>query len=76
MKGFKTELNNVPSLVYYQSEKGDSFDVEQPIVVEFYRGTVSLIQGDNIIMIDDDYLKDLCKTIISSRETANKYLAK
>lgn len=74
MKGFKTDLNNVPSLVYYQSEKGDSFEVEQPIVVEFYRGTVSLIQGDNIIMIDDDYLKDLCKTIISSRETANKYL--
>lgn len=76
MKGFKTDLNNVPSLVYYQSENGDSFEVEQPIVVEFYRGTVSLIQGDNIIVIDDDYLKDLCKTIITSREQANKYLAR
>ena len=76
MKGFKTDLNNVPSLVYYQSENGDSFEVEQPIVVEFYRGTVSLIQGDNTIMIDDDYLKDLCKTIIASREQANKYLAR
>lgn len=74
MKGFKTDLNNVPSLVYYQSEDGSTIEVEQPIVVEFYRGTVSLIQGNNIVMIDDDYLKDLCKTIISSREQANKFL--
>lgn len=74
MKGFKTELNNVPSFVYYQSEKGDTFEVEQPIVIEFYNGTVSLIQGDNIIMIDDNFLNDLCKTIITSREKANEYL--
>ena len=76
MKGFKTDLNNVPSIVYYQSEDGDTFEVEQPIVIEFYKGTVSLIQGDNTILIDDNYLKDLCKTIIASREQANKYLAR
>lgn len=74
MKGFKTDLNNVPSLVYYQSKGGDTFEAEQSIVVEFFRGTVSLIQGNNIILIDDDYLKDLCKTIINSREKANKFL--
>ena len=74
MKGFKTELNNVPSFTYYQSEEGDTFETEQPIVVEFYRGTVSLIQGKDTILIDDKYLDDFCKTVITNRKKANEYL--
>lgn len=74
MKGFKTELNNIPSFVYYQSEDGSTIEVEQPIVVEFYRGTVTLIQGKDTIVIDDKYLDDFCETVITNRKKANEYL--
>jgi len=74
MKGFKTELTTVPSFVYYQSEDGSTHDTESPIVVEYYRDATTFVQGDNVVLVSNDYLDDFLKAVKANREQANKFL--
>jgi len=74
MKGFKTELNNVPSFIYYQNEEGSAFEQESPIQIEFFRGNVCFQQGNNSILINDDFLEDFFKQVKLGRKEADKYL--
>lgn len=74
MKGYKTELNTVPSILYFQSPTASTFDNESPLLINFYNGSVDISQGTNTINISDDYLEDFLKTVKEGRKESLKYL--
>ncbi len=74
MKGYKTELNTVPSILYFQSPIADTFESENPLLINFYNGSVDIIQRGNTINISDDYLEDFLKTVKEGRKESLKYL--
>lgn len=74
MKGYKTELQTVPSIVYYQSPTADTFEAESPLTILFYNGSIDIIQGTNAVNISDDYLEDFIKTLKEGRKESLKYL--
>lgn len=74
MKGFKTKLNTVPSMLYYQSPTADTYEAETPLLINFYNGSIEIIQGTNIINISDNYLDDFLKTLKEGRKESIKWL--
>ena len=74
MKGYKTELNTVPSILYYQSPTAETFESENPLLIHFYNGSVEITQGTNTINVSDDYLDDFLKTVKEGRKESLKYL--
>lgn len=74
MKGYKTDLNTVPSMLYYQSPTADTFESENPLLVLFYNGSVEIKQGTNIVNISDEYLDDFLNVIKQGRKESIKYL--
>lgn len=74
MKGYKTELLTVPSILYYQSPTADTFETEAPLTILFYNGSVDIAQGTNTVNISDDYLDDFLKTIKEGRKESIKWL--
>lgn len=74
MKGYKTELNTVPSMLYYQSSAAETYEAETPLLINFYNGSIDIIQGTNTINISDNYLDDFLKTIKEGRKESIKWL--
>ena len=74
MKGFKTELTTAPSLLYYQSPTADTFESESPLLIQFYNGSIDIVQGKSSINISDEYLEDFLKTVKEGRKESLKYL--
>lgn len=74
MKGYKTELSTVPSILYYQSPSADTFEAESPLLINFYNGSIDIIQGTNTINLSDDYLDDFIKTLRENRKESIKWL--
>lgn len=74
MKGFTTQLNNVPSLIFYQSEDGDWCGEESPIHIKYFNGTIELTQGKNSIVIAEDFIESLFKNIKSNHQEAKNLL--
>ena len=50
MKGYKTELNIVPSTLYFQSPTADTFETESPLLINFYNGSVDITQGGILLI--------------------------
>lgn len=73
MKSYSTELTNVPSFMFNQTEDG-VWHEEPAIKVEYYNGNVVLIQGKNEILIADKFLKNFCKEILANKEQADVLL--
>ena len=57
----RTELETVPSFVYYLKNNDDA------IMVSFYNDCVKLTQGEDRVYIHNDDLKVLFKTILKER---------
>ncbi len=74
MKGYKTELNIVPSILYYQSPTAETFETSSPILINFFNGSIEIVQGENTINIEDEYLDDFLKTVKEGRKESLKYL--
>ena len=74
MKGYKTELNTVPSILYYQSPTAETFETSSPLLINFFNGDIEIVQGENTINISDDYLEDFLKTVKEGRKESLKYL--
>lgn len=74
MKGYKTELNTVPSILYYQSPTAETFETSSPLLINFFNGSIEIVQGQNTINIEDDYLDDFLKTVKEGRKESLKYL--
>ncbi len=74
MKGYKTELNTVPSILYYQSPTAETFETSSPLLINFFNGSIDITQGENTINIEDEYLDDFLKTVKEGRKESLKYL--
>jgi hypothetical protein len=68
-----SHLTTVPSFVFWQSTEED---IEEPVQVSYYNGTIELKQGDNDINIHPALAKALFKEILKHQPEAEKWLNK
>lgn len=72
-----SELITVPTVVF---EQGDPFDggpdIERPIHIRYYHGSICLEQGGNEIIILPEHLNKLFNTIKKHLPAANQALNK
>lgn len=71
-KGICTKVTWLPQVFYTQMS--DDEVVEPSIVVTYFKGSVELKQGNNVIDIDTRFVKDLFKQILSNLPAALEIL--
>lgn len=74
MKGFTTQLSNIPSLIFYQNKDGDWCGEELPIHIKYFNGSIVLTQGKDSIIIAEDFIESLFKSIKSNHQEAKNLL--
>lgn len=70
----KDDLITVPGCIFEQIN--DDGVNEEPIIICYYNGTISLDQGDNSINIQPEKLNELFKTIKKHLPDAENWLKK